>query len=33
MQRSRGSLTARIGNGEGRVEIDTGSGGVRIREG
>lgn len=28
---SRSNLSGRIGNGDGRVEIDTGSGGVRIR--
>jgi lia operon protein LiaG len=33
LRRSRGSLSARVGNGEGQVRIDTGSGGVRIREG
>jgi lia operon protein LiaG len=30
---SRGSFTGRVGDGNGRVEIETGSGGVRIRRG
>jgi lia operon protein LiaG len=33
MNRSRSSLSARTGDGEGRVRISTGSGGVRVREG